>query len=115
MTTDKDQNMWAMICHLSALAGLIGIPFGNILGPLIIWLIKKDEMPSIDAHGREALNFQLSMTIYGVIAGVLVLVFIGVLLLAVLVVVNLVFVIIAGIKANEGELYRYPMTIQFFK
>lgn len=107
--------MWAMICHLSALAGLIGIPFGNILGPLIIWLIKKDEMPSIDAHGREALNFQLSMTIYGVIAGVLVLVFIGVLLLAVLVVVNLVFVIIAGIKANEGELYRYPMTIQFFK
>jgi len=111
----KDQNMWAMLCHLAALAGFIGIPFGNILGPLIVWLIKKQEYPFVDEQGKEALNFQISLTIYGVVAGILCLLLIGFILLAVIFVGGLVLVIIAAVQANKGVAYRYPLTIRFIK
>jgi uncharacterized Tic20 family protein len=88
-----------MLCHLSALAGFIGVPLGNIIGPLIIWLVKKDEIPFVDLQGRESLNFQISMTIYGTVAGFLVWIFVGWILLAVLAVVNIVLVIIASVRA----------------
>ncbi|MGE9295195.1 MAG: DUF4870 domain-containing protein [Puniceicoccales bacterium] len=113
MAADKDENMWAMFCHLAALAGLVGVPFGNVLGPLIIWLIKKNEMPAIDAHGKESINFQLSMTIYLIVAGILVFVFIGIFLVIALMIANVVLVILASIRANEGGFYRYPITIRF--
>ena len=102
-----------MFSHLTSLSMFLGIPFGNILGPLIMYLIKKDEMPFGGGQAKEALNFQISLTIYGIVSGILVLVFVGVLLLAALLVIFIVFTIIAAIKSNEGEFYRYPLTIRF--
>ena len=103
------------LCHFLALAGLVGIPFGNIIGPLILWLIKRDEMPSVGDHGKESLNFQISMTIYTIAAGLSVLAVIGIVLLPAVIIVNLIFVIIAGVKASNGEFYRYPLSIRFIK
>jgi uncharacterized Tic20 family protein len=111
---NKDARMWGMLCHLGALSGLIGVPFGNIIVPLIIWLIKKDEHPFVDAQGRESLNFQVSMTIYGIVAFLLVFVLIGWLLLPVVYFANLICTILAAIKANDGLSFRYPATIRFF-
>jgi uncharacterized Tic20 family protein len=86
---------------------------GHLLGPLIVWLAKRDDSPEIDAHGKEALNFQISMLIYTLVAGVFCLILIGFVFLAILWVLNAVFVIIASIQASEGKFYRYPMTIRF--
>ena len=102
-------------CHFLSFAGLIGIPFGNILGPLVLWAIKKDEMPSVNEHGKESINFQISMTIYTIIAGLSIFILIGFVLLPAIIVLNLVLVIIAGVKAASGEFYRYPLTIRFIK
>ena len=110
--TAAPDRTWDVLCHVSALAGFV-VPFGNILGPLILWLIKKQELPSVDAHGKESLNFQISVTIYMAIAAVLVLVVIGFFLMIGLAIAAIVLVVIASIKASNGELYRYPMTIRF--
>ena len=120
----KQEKTFAMLCHLTALAGLIGIPLGNILGPLIVWLIKKNEFPLVDKNGKESLNFQISMTIYGIIAVLFMLVVsavflplavIGWFLLIGLLIADLVLVIIASVKTNNGESYKYPLTIRFLK
>jgi len=113
--SQKDDRTWAMICHLSALCAFLAIPFGNILGPLIVWLLKKNESPLVDIEGRKALNFQISMTIYSAVAGVLCFVFIGFLLLVPLVLADLILTIIAGIKASNGEEFKYPFTIELIK
>ncbi|MDY6905930.1 MAG: DUF4870 domain-containing protein [Thermodesulfobacteriota bacterium] len=104
-----------MLCHLSALAGLTGIPFGNIIGPLIVWLIKKDQFPFVDAQGRESLNFQISMTLYTMLAVLLCFVLIGFLLLPVLLIANLVLIILACLKTSKGIAYRYPLTIRLIR
>ena len=109
----QNPNTWAMVCHLSALAMFV-VPLGNVLGPLVVWLIKRDEMPSVNEHGRESINFQISMTIWMAIAGVLILVFIGALILPVLFIADLILLIVAAVKANDGGFYRYPLTIRFF-
>ncbi len=109
-----DENTWAMLCHLSALIGYL-IPLGNIVGPLVFWLVKKDQMPFVDDQGKEALNFQISVTIYAIVAGLLVLVVIGVLLVAAVVIFQLVFTIIGGLKANQGIAYRYPLCIRLIR
>ena len=112
----KQERMWAVICHLSALINLlVWVPCANVIGPLVIWLIKKSEMPIVDREGKEALNFQISMTIY--FAGAFVLMFIGIgfLLLVPLALANLILVIIAAVKTSNGEEYRYPMTIRLIK
>ena len=111
-STSGNIRTWCMACHLSALAGFVVPAFGHVLGPLIVWLIKRGESSEIDAHGKEALNFQISMLIYNLVAGVLCLVLIGFALLAVLHILNVIFVILAAIKANEGQMYRYPLTIR---
>ena len=106
--------MW---CHLSALAGFL-VPFGNIIGPLIIWQMKKHEFPSVDAHGKAALNFQLTVSI-AVLAGMaavipLSFVCVGYALIPVVVAIGIagmVFAVIAGIKANDGLEYRYPYSL----
>jgi len=85
---------------------------GHIVGPLIIWLAKRVDSPEIDAHGKESLNFQLSMLIYNVIAGILCLLFA---ILFVLHILNVVLVIVASIQASEGKLYRYPISIRLIK
>lgn len=109
---NRDERMWAMFCHLSGLAGFI-FPFGNIIAPLVIWLIKKEEYPQVNIHGKEALNFQISITIYIIVSVVLIILVIGIALIIILSLFSLIVIIIAAIKANEGEQYRYPLTIRF--
>jgi uncharacterized Tic20 family protein len=111
---DKDAKMWAMFCHLAGL-GTYLVPFGGIIAPLIIWQIKKDDHPFVDANGKEAVNFQISIFIYFVVAALLIFAFIGILLLPAVCVFNLVCLIIAGIKANGGESFKYPLCIRFIK
>ena len=107
-----DAQPFVMLCHLSAFAGLF-VPLGNIWGPLIFWLIKKDEFPEVDLHGKESLNFQISLTIYMVVAFFLSFLLIGLPILLGLAIMWIVVVIIASVRANAGELYRYPLTIRF--
>jgi uncharacterized Tic20 family protein len=111
-----------MLCHLSALAGFIGVPFGNVLGPLIVWQIKKNEIPSVEVHGKAALNFQITVLLAGVVAGaamfVGIFICVGWFLLPVIVLIGLaglIFPIIAGIKANNGEDYKYPWSLELVK
>ncbi len=108
--TDRNACMWAMFCHLAGFAGLLPVVpgIGCLLGPLVVWLIKKDEYPFVDEQGKEALNFQITMFIYGVVAGLLMLLCIGFLLIVAVAVVDIVLVIMAAIKVNDGQHYRYP-------
>jgi uncharacterized Tic20 family protein len=107
---DANARQWAMIAHLSALAGLvIGL---NWLGPLIVYLVKKDEHPFIADQSREALNFNLSVFIYLIASAILIILVIGILLLPVVAIVWLVLTIMAAVRANNGESYRYPLTIR---
>ena len=118
----KEEKTYGMLCHLLSLSGFI-IPFGTILGPLIIWLMKKDQSKFVDDQGKESLNFQISIIIYmiaGVIASViLMIVVIGfVLIFLVPIAIGLfalIMAIIASIRANEGQTYRYPLTIRLIK
>ena len=114
-TSSSKTRTWTVLCHASALVGFFVPWAGHILGPLIIWLVKRGDSPEIDAHGKESLNFQISMLIYSLIAGVLCLVLIGFVLLIILHILNLVLVIIASIQASEGKLYRYPISIRLIK
>ena len=107
--------IWNILCHASALLGVFLHFPGHLLGPLIVWLAKRGDSPEIDAHGKESLNFQISMLIYNVIAAVFCLVLTGFVFLAVLWVLNAVFVIIAAIQASDGKFYRYPITIRFIQ
>jgi len=113
-SAQREERQWAMFSHLGTFAAFI-IPFGNIIAPLIIWQIKKDESQFVVQHSKESLNFQISLMIYGLASAMLVLVLVGILLLFGLIVFNIIAVVIAGIKANEGACYRYPMTIRFIK
>jgi uncharacterized Tic20 family protein len=119
--TESQARTWNMLCHLSALSGYV-IPFGNVIGPLLVWQIKKNEIPSVEEHGKAALNFQLTVLIAlfaSIIAMVaLWIVCIGVLFIPVVVAIGIcgiVFAIIAGIKANNGEPYRYPWSLTLIK
>ncbi len=109
---DKEVRMWAMWCHLAAFSGYLGIPFGNIIGPLILWLMKREMDPFVDTQGKEALNFQISLTIYFLVSLVLCLILIGFILVPVVYVGGLILTIVAAVKANDGEDYRYPFTIR---
>ena len=115
----SDERMWGMLGHLSALTGLFS-GLGAIVGPLIVWQVKKDTMPFAAAEAKEALNFNISWMLWGLILGaltaLLMIVVIGVLLIPVLAILGIawvVFTVIAGLKANEGKPYRYPLTIRF--
>lgn len=107
----SDSRTWGMLAHLSALVGLI-IGFG-FLGPLVVWLIRRDQDPYVDYHGKEALNFNISVLLYALVSGLLILVLIGIVLLAVVGIGWLVLTIVAGVRASNGEYYRYPLTIRF--
>ncbi len=114
-TSSPNVRTWNVLCHATALAGFFVPWAGHILGPLIVWLAKRNDSPEIDEHGKESLNFQISMLIYNVIAGVLCLILIGFVILAILHILNLVLVIIASIQASEGKFYRYPLAIRLIK
>ena len=103
---------WCILAHATALVGFLVPVAGHIVGPLIIWLAKRQDSPEIDAHGKESINFQISMVIWNAIALILCLVLIGIPILILLHILNIIFVIIASIQASEGKLYRYPLAIR---
>lgn len=109
--SSHEERQWAMFAHLATLSGLI-IPLGSLLGPLIVWLIKKDTMPFVNDQGKEALNFNITMLIAVVISGLLTLILIGFLLLLVVGLAWLVLTVMAAMAANRGESYRYPFTLR---
>ena len=111
--TDPNANLIAMFAHLSGLVGIV-IPFANIIAPLIIWQVKKDD-PHVNDQGREAVNFQITVTLAGIASVILMIVGIGFLLLVAVYVGALVFMIIAAIKSNNGEAYRYPVALRLIK
>ncbi|KAF1056274.1 MAG: hypothetical protein GAK44_00278 [Pseudomonas delhiensis] len=104
-----EARQWAMFCHFAAFAGMV-IPFGNLLGPLIVWQLKRESDPFVDRQGKEALNFQITVTLAMLVCVLLCLVVIGIFLMGIVAIGALVLTIIAGIKANEGREYRYPFT-----
>ena len=113
--TNKDARMWGMICHLAALAGIVVPVVGCVVGPLIIWQIKKDEFGFVGDQGKEAVNFQITILIYLIVSGLLTFLCIGFVLLPAVGIFDFVFMLIAAVKANDGEHYRYPLTIRFIK
>jgi uncharacterized Tic20 family protein len=112
---DKKVRIWGMLCHLTALLGIVGIPFGNIAGPFIIWLLKRNEYPLVDEQGKEALNFQITMTIFALAAALLIYFKIGFFLLLLIAGINFILVLLASIKTYSGENYSYPFKIQLIK
>jgi uncharacterized protein len=105
---------WAMFLHFSLLAAFI-LPILGLIVPIIIWQVKKTNLPEIDAHGKVVVNWIISAIIYGFVCFLLTFIFIGLPLLFVLSALCIIFPIIGGIKANNGELWKYPLSIQFFK
>jgi uncharacterized Tic20 family protein len=108
-TFSGDDKIWAIFCHLSLLLGV-----GFIL-PLVVWLVKRDDSPVVAAHAREALNFHLSLYLYGLLSVVLVFVCIGYFVLLGLVVLGFICAILAAVEASKGAFFRYPLTIPIFR
>lgn len=109
-----EQKQWGMWLHLSQLANVILFPVGIVV-PIVLWQMKKDEMPALDAHGKMVVNWMISSFIYGVVSIVLVFFVVGIFLLLALGVLGIVFPIVGAVKANNGELWDYPLTIKFLK
>jgi len=105
----NDAKNWAVLCHLSAFAMFLIPPVGFILGPLVVWLLKRNDHPFIDENGKEAVNFQISVLIYFIVLCCLI---VTIPLALLLIVANVVLVIIAAIKASNGEVYRYPLALR---
>ena len=106
---------FAILCHLLGFAGLV-FPLGNVLAPLVLWLINKQQYPQIDEHGKESVNFQISITIYLILICMpLMFIVVGVFLMMGLVILDVVAIIVASVKASNGEVYRYPLSIRFIK
>src|SRR5215469_10635279 len=111
----ENERTWGMLAHLSALVGLVLPMIGIVLGPLAVWLARRDDSPCVAAHAREALNFNITVLIAAVICMMLMLVFIGFLLGTALFVVWLVLTLIAAIRASEGASYRYPFALRLIR
>jgi len=103
---------WAVFCHLGGFAGLLVPGIGQVFGPLVLWLLRRNESAYVDHHGREAVNFQISMTLYAIVAAALIWVLIGFVLIFVVLGVQFVFMVVASVAASHGELYRYPVTLR---
>jgi len=111
-STSISVRTWCVLAHATALVGFLVPVAGHIVGPLIVWLAKRHDSPEIDAHGKESMNFQISMLIWNAIAAILIIVLIGIPILILLHILNIIFVIVASIQASEGKLYRYPLAIR---
>ena len=107
--------MWAMFLHLSVLLGLSVVPIAGFIAPIVIWQVKKNESAMIDEHGKVVVNWLISLFIYTTCAGLLTVVLIGIPIMFALWIVGIVFPIIGGVKANNGELWKYPLSITFLK
>lgn len=114
-----DVRTWAMLCHVAALAWFVIPPIGHLLGPLTIWLLKRHAYPSVNEHGKESLNFQISLTLYSIPPTILlVTVFfarVAILVLLVLIVLYFYGIIRATMQANRDEITRYPLSIRLIK
>ena len=110
---EEQSRFWGMLLHLSGFAGY-AVPFGGFVVPVVIWQLKKDELPDIDEHGKNAINWIISELIYFVVCIPLFFVVIGFPLLIILGILGVIFPIVAAIKANNGEVWRYPLSIPFF-
>ena len=115
-TLKQDEKSWGMYVHLAALAGLV-IPGGNLIGPLVVWMIKKDEMPFVDRHGKEEVNFQLNILILALLTLPIVIITfgIGIFLPVAVGIIGAVMPVVAGMKANNGEEYQYPYIVRMIK
>ena len=109
----SDADMWGMFIHLSQFCGYI-VPFAGLIVPIVLWQIKKKESDIIDLHGRIVVNWIITAFILGIVFGLLCLVLIGIPLLIALGIAGIVFPIIGGVKANNGEVWNYPCSIGFF-
>jgi hypothetical protein len=112
---DSSIKKWAVISHLSAFAGILiilPVPFGNIIAPAIIWVLKGSTHPYLDEQARESINFQISMTLYCIIAGVLSLLWIGFPILIGLVLFNIFCIVKATMSARDGYHYKYPISLR---
>lgn len=113
-TLEQQTRQWALFLHLSQLAGII-VPFAGLIVPIVIWQIKKTEFPGLDPHGKVVTNWIISGLIYAAVCIILVFVVIGFPLLILLALLGVIFPIIGGIKASNGEVWSYPLTIRFIK
>lgn len=111
---EQQERQWAMYLHLSQLGGFI-FPLVGLIAPILIWQLKKEQYPSLEEHGKAVVNWMISELIYAVICFVLIFIIIGFPLLFVLGLLGIIFPIIGGIKANNGELWHYPMSITIVK
>jgi uncharacterized Tic20 family protein len=111
----QDDRTWGLIAHLSAFVFFLLPPIGGVLGPLIVWLARRDQSPFVATQAKEALNFNLSVLIAAAFCGLLVLVLIGFLLGLALFIAWIALTIIAAIKASEGVDYRYPVSLRLIK
>ena len=109
-----DQRQMGLFLHLSQLANVILFPVGIIV-PIVLWQTNKEKMPALDAHGKMVVNWMISLTIYAIVSIILMFVLIGFLTIIAVGIMGIVFPIIGGIKANNGELWEYPLTIKFLK
>ena len=112
--TMRKERQWAMFLHFSQFCGFI-VPILGLLVPIVIWQMKRVDLPSIDAHGKVVVNWLISVVIYGAICFVLVFVAIGIPLLYVLGLLGIIFPLVGGIKANQGEVWKYPLSFRFLK
>lgn len=110
----SDDRLWGMLAHLSALSGYV-IPFGNVIGPLIIWMLKKDELPFVDDQGKESLNFQINVLLAAAVVIASLCTVIGIILAPILAVYALVMTVMAAVKANQGVVYRYPFILRLIR
>jgi len=108
----RETDQWGMFLHLSTFLGYI-VPLAGLIAPVVIWQVKKTDLPGLDQHGRNAVNFIISLFIYSIVSLLLTFVLIGIPMLLALSVVAVVFPIIAAVKASNGEVWRYPMSIPF--
>ncbi len=114
----RDARTWAMLCHLAGLGWMLVwiVPvIGGVVGALVVWQIKRDDDPFIDEHGQEALNFQISMLLYWIVAMLLCLTCIGFVLVPIVAALDVIFALVAAIKAGNGKTYHYPLSIRFIK
>jgi len=111
----ENERTWGMLAHLSALAGVVIPVLGCVLGPLVVWLARRDQSSFVDGQAKEALNFNISVFIASVVCSFLMLVFIGFILIAALYIAWLVMTLVAAIRASEGIAYRYPYSLRLVK
>ena len=113
---DESRQMghWALLLHLSQFAGFL-VPLAGWIAPIVIWQVKRSDIPELDAHGKVVANWILSLVIYGSVSGILIFVLIGIPLLIALALLGVLFPIIGALKADNGIVWRYPLSIPFFK